>query len=193
MPTEKNFDIKEWIFSFPRKCYCIAINWKIMGSSGIVKNSKELVLKRFNYSATQEVRQSKIVKSIVKPEYVYTMLVHLPGKYFPHFWIKIAGLTFCDAKKNSDSIASRVPAMSKKSVWSPVSLHHYAVKTPEELRKKIARGRGAQSRASSDKDKRVFDSYFSTLDLNDTKDLIMEKHLPEFIIFFEKFKKECDL
>ena len=133
----------------------VEINWLIYGSGGAQKKEDGSVMERFKYHSNYDNVSNRLVKSIVNPRRVFSLIG-------AHEAARISG-------KSSDSHG--IPIKKNFRYREPqhdiIRINHYAVKSYEEFLSKRARGRVRKSKQLNSE---FFDKYFERYDLNDIKD-----------------------
>ena len=119
----------------------IALNWAIYGSSARKTQGGGLVLERFQKRARNDAPMNLHYKSIVR-----TAAVLGPAANPHHFNLR-PGYRYVQAD-GSDlaSNPSRGLGLSTKTVWAPLRINHYVVKSREEFfQRKQPRGRATRT------------------------------------------------
>lgn len=127
----------------------VEINWLIYGSSGHKTKTPGTMMERFRRHSTPSHYLNKMVKSIVNPRRVFTMIGC-------HEAARIAG-------ESADSHGCRIKKnfREREPQHDIIRINHYAVRSFEEFEEKQARGR------ASGKQREIKMDYFSKYDLND--------------------------
>lgn len=130
----------------------VEVNWLVYGSGGRKKKTPGTMMERFRFHSTWDHYLNRMVKSIVNPRQVYTMIGC-------HEAAKISGF-IADSHGNPVKKNFR----ERQPQHDIVRINHYAVRSYEEFIEKQARGRasGTQTEVKSE--------YFTEYDLNDIEE-----------------------
>ena len=149
----------------------ISINWAVYGSSYSILPSNDLVIERFTHHATEHHTVNKHYKSIVRVGAV-TDTGSTPHAFdisHDHRFVMVNGIE----QDKKDGIG-------ELTVWSPLRINHYVIKSKAEfINKKASRGRATTLKESMARDI----SFFKGHDLNHHED-----HVPQWFIDKVKFK-----
>lgn len=140
----------------------IALNWRVFGSSGNSKAESDFVTRRFHKHAAINNEKNKYIKSVMKPEAVAEIRVHCaqlkPGFKYINSISKTA--SFVNPKHIP---LSKPSGKTTEVLFSPLCIHHYAVKSKEEyILKKKNRG---DAIVGPDHDRGM--AYFKAHDINE--------------------------
>lgn len=158
----------------------IAINWKIFGSSRLIKRGIGLTPERFLWSAQQDFLQHSQFKSIFK--YNKDLIrFHHRAVYKGHVY-KNLKYVFPDGTPLDDNILRPGKFTSEGKFYfdfSVAQLNHYAIRSIEEYKKKRMRGDGfnSLSKDMSFKDQ----SYLGRFNKNDVFDDTILVRLNEYV------------
>ena len=130
----------------------VEINWLIYGSNGLRQKTSGTMMERFTRHAKPEHRLNRIVKTIVDPRRVYSMIGC-------HEAAKISGYI-------ADSHGQPVEHNFRKRTaqHDVIRINHYAVRSFEEFEEKQKRGRASGTQRT------VRTEYFNQYDLNDIEE-----------------------
>lgn len=143
----------------------IAVNWAVYGSSFQADREPGLVCERFSRRAVHQASVNHHYKSIVRAS---ALVEGHPVN--PHHFQLGPGYRYVHAD-GSELVEHprRGPGLSAKTVWTPLRINHYVVKSREEFfRRKQPRGRAAQFGG------RRPDAFFEQHDRNDQYDPLPE-------------------
>ncbi|MCD8288265.1 MAG: glycosyltransferase family 92 protein [Porphyromonadaceae bacterium] len=141
--------------AFLRRCEsfsAVEINWLIYGSGGRREKTPGKVMERFRFHATEDHPLNRMVKSIVDPCRVCSMIGC-------HEAARISGRV-CD----SHLLPVRRHFRNRPAQHDVIRINHYAVKSYEEFLGKKARGRARGCIRNRTEE------YFFQYDLNDIED-----------------------
>jgi len=139
------------------KVGAVAINWRIFGSSGHIKQEDGLVIERFQLCAAEnpEWRGNRHIKTVVKPGAVKAMYTHHaelhPG--FDYFDSAGALMKFCDWHLRE------IDEMSPYSLHvnlEPLRINHYVIKSLQEFTEKKRRRGSVMSGPNYDRGHQLF-------------------------------------
>jgi hypothetical protein len=149
----------------------ISINWAVYGSSYSILPSNNLVIERFTHRATEHHAVNKHYKSIVRISAVVDTgsTPHAFTINHDHRFVMANGIN----QEKKDGIG-------EQTVWFPLRLNHYVIKSKAEfLTKKASRGRATTLKESMARDI----SFFKGHDLNNNED-----HVPQWFVDKVKLK-----
>jgi O-antigen biosynthesis protein len=129
VPSVYPFVLKDWLSTFAEDISAIAINWRIIGSSGKIFAEESPVIKRFTKGSLITHVKNDHVKTIVRSAKTSFMNIHIPLPKDIVGSISNARGTVVEPYKEGNV---------HPPCWSPVVLHHYIVKSREELLRKYA-------------------------------------------------------
>jgi hypothetical protein len=141
----------------------LLVNWRIFGSSGLDRRPPGLCLAHFTGRAPDDFPPNRHIKSIVRPECVVALLT-------PHHFA-VLGRQVDSEMRAVLPVAGRL----ERPRLRRLALHHYIVRSREDFRHKIARGRGSASRNSIGQD---FKGYFEFHDRNEVEDRSAWRFVP---------------
>ena len=129
----------------------VEINWLIYGSGGAKDKQPGGVMERFKHHATRNHVMNRLVKSIVNPRRVFSMVG-------AHEAIRLSGRT-------ADSYGNpiRKNFRDREPQHDVMRINHYAVKSYAEFLEKRGRGRV--------RGVKIWDDYFERYDLNDINEM----------------------
>jgi Glycosyltransferase family 92 len=110
----------------------VGVNWCVFGSSGHRTKPPGLVIENYT-RRTGNADLNRHIKSIVKPPRVRAFCT-------PHFFMYM-GEPGVAVDENHEPVGDPRPSMSKTESFSRLRINHYATKSDEEYRAKVARGR----------------------------------------------------
>lgn len=135
----------------------IAVNWAIYGSSGQVKQTTDLVTKRFTQRAETLFDQNLHYKSIIR----CSAFASTHGT--PHFFNIKDGFNYVHTDGSAiEHNIKRGPGLSEKICWAHFKLHHYVIKSRQEFEVK-KKPKGSATTIGRVKG----DGYFTNHDKND--------------------------
>lgn len=152
--------VNEFLAHFGAETGCIAINWRIFGSSGQENYAPGLVIERFRHAGPQQHPVHGHVKSFSRPSYVHSVHMHAP--LLAHGEARMADggpLTM----STTHGVADRID-------WSVAKIHHYFNKSREEFLVKRRRGIARLENGDPAKYAKYTDEMFAAHDLNDELD-----------------------
>jgi len=128
----KHQNVREFLDDYS-DCTALGINWAMFGSSGLEKvvDDEYSVIKRFTKRSTKDFDPNKHIKTIMRSDYKGNMHLHNPSGH----WY--------NTNKEQEKGAS-----SKQVLWDVAQLNHYWIKSIEEMRQKIKRGRATGGKRS---------------------------------------------
>lgn len=143
----------------------ISIHWAVYGSSYSILPSNGLVIERFTHRATEHHPVNTHYKSLVRVQAV------IDTGPTPH------AFTICHDQKfvmTNGINQDKQDGIGESTVWSPLRINHYVIKSKAEfLNKKASRGRATTLKNSMARDI----SFFKDHDLNHTVE-----HVPAWFI-----------
>jgi glycosyltransferase involved in cell wall biosynthesis len=132
--------VNQLLSSMPPDAGAIAVNWLLFGSNNHVTAGPELVVDRFKMCAVPQYAKNRFCKSIVRRNFVDTMLVHTAtlrrGRY---------------VNASGQSVVIENEAKTEHIRFDIAQLNHYAVKSREEFL--VKKSRGHSSRAPDEQGK----------------------------------------
>ena len=130
----------------------VEVNWLVYGSGGRKKKTPGTMMERFRFHSQWDHYLNRMVKSIVNPRRVYTMIGC-------HEAAKISGFI-------ADSHGAPVKRnfRERQPQHDIARVNHYAVRSYEEFIEKQARGRASGTQTT------VKSEYFTQYDLNDIEE-----------------------
>lgn len=149
----------------------ISINWAVYGSSYSILPSNDLVIERFTHRAAEYHAVNKHYKSLVRVSAVVDTgsTPHAFDISHDHRFVMV-----------NDMNQNKKDGIGELTVWSPLRLNNYVIKSKAEfLNKKASRGRATTLKESMARDI----SFFKGHDLNHHED-----HVPQWFIDKVKFK-----
>ena len=160
--------VNDFLARFAPDVSCVAVNWRIFGSSGAKTFAPELVLERFIRAAAAHHAVNRHVKSFFRPRYASAVHMHAPILASRRAALASgAPLTMAD-----HGIADRLD-------WSAAQVNHYFGKSPEEYAAKRRRGVAHVHDGDPLKFAHYTDQLFRAHDLNDELDDSLAWALPE--------------
>lgn len=108
----------------------LQVNWVLFGSSGHVKRPEGLVIENYTRSSPTSYKENLHTKGIVQPS-----MVQCAGSN-PHFFLPRRG--FYNVGENFEAVPN---AWSKRHSIEKIQLNHYTLKSLDEFKMKIAKGR----------------------------------------------------
>jgi hypothetical protein len=183
IPSVYPFGLKDWLSSFAEDISAIAINWRIIGSSGKIFAEESPVMKRFTKGSLISNTKNDHIKTIVRSKKTSFMGVHMPP---------LEDVVGSMSNACGTLVEPYTSGLVHPPCWSPVVLHHYIVKSREELLRKLARGRGDFPREDSN-NLRDIESYAKDHDLNDEDITINDDLLKQFFDYLDDFKYQISL
>jgi hypothetical protein len=160
--------VNAFLASFAPDVSCVAVNWRIFGSSGHRNHAPGLVLERFTRAALAEAAVNRHVKSLFRPRCVTAVHMHAP--------------TLASGRA---ALASGAPltmathGLSDVLDWSAARVNHYFDKSYEEYLWKRRRGLARVANDDPLKFAKYTDEMFAGHDLNDETDLSLSWAVPE--------------
>lgn len=120
------------------KVGAVAINWRIFGSNGHLKQEPGLVIERFQTGAVEEHALNQFIKTVVKPMAVKQIYVH-EAELFPTFYyVDCVGKPMQFVNENRQPV--NVPqGLSMQVRISPLRINHYVIKSLQEFTEKKRR------------------------------------------------------
>jgi glycosyltransferase involved in cell wall biosynthesis len=160
--------VNDFLARFAPDVSCVAVNWRIFGSSGHKTFAPGLVLERFTRASAPRHPVNHHVKSLFRPRYASAVHMHAPTM-----------------AQGRSALASGAPltmtrdGISDRLGWSAARVNHYFGKSFEEYAAK--RGRGDVFLPGNDPAKfaKYTDQKFREHDLNDELDDGLAWALPE--------------
>jgi len=149
----------------------ICMNWLLFGSSGHETKPEGLVIKNYLYRSKDDYEGNKTFKVIANPRKLKRMHIHNHQYYDP----------FVTIDEQGNMVPWQFP-FNEGSHFTYLSLHHYAVKSKEENRKRNAAGTGTRRKSTMGrgKYKRGFE------DKNDVYDDSMLKYAEKLELIMNK-------
>jgi len=145
------FEIVDKIINNVNGAAGIGVNWCMYGSGGQIKQTNEMVTKRFIMRAKQEHWVNMHLKTIVNPRLVSDYIS-------PHYPVFKLG-----AFSVNTNGQRQWWAMGRPILWDKIRINHYFCKSWEEWLQK-------QNRGFADKDRKHDLTKFEKYDLNDVED-----------------------
>jgi hypothetical protein len=144
----------------------IAVNWKMLGSSGHREYEPGLVMERFTGCATREFDGNRAIKAIARPEGFTAPRPHTCDFNESVTYMTVAGEAIPAGEGRSEQVTH-----------DPIRLNHYFTKSWEEWEWKMKRGRGGQ-RLDSPKKYRT-EQEFAPHDRNEETERDIQERAPE--------------
>ena len=160
--------VNDFLASVARDVSCVAVNWRIFGSSGQTTFARGLVLERFTRAAAPHHAVNRHVKSFFRPRYAASVHMHAP--------VMATGRS---ALASGEPLAMEVRGISDRVDWSAAQVNHYYGKSLEEYAAKRRRGDAFLPSDDARKFARHTDQMFRAHDLNDEPDDSLAWILPE--------------
>lgn len=153
-------NLKYHLKNMPTEASAVGVNWLIFGSSGQLTSNYDSVLDTFKFGAKREFSRNRNIKTIVRPNRVKEMHVHMAflneGKYYhPNFKPMLIPEGKIDQSADRDH--------------SIMQLNHYVTKSLEEWKTKIQRGRAAKRAGAKDQRRDRPEELFKRLDRNEVR------------------------
>jgi len=156
------------------------IHWRIFGSSGHKVRPRGLVTRSFLRRARDGFRPNRHVKSVVRLAAVQAMVTQ-------HYF-RVAGRYLLDG--GIEPPADFKGIAKTASYTQGFAIHHYITKSHAQCLEKIARGR---PRPSHSKTKYRSESYWTTYDRNDVKDIRAARIIAPIRDDVLKLRKQTEL
>ncbi|MGO8737817.1 glycosyltransferase family 2 protein [Rhodoblastus sp.] len=160
--------VNDFLSRFAPDVACVAVNWRIFGSSGHQTFAPGLVLERFSRAAAAHHAVNRHVKSLFRPRCASAVHMHAPiiaqGRCV---LASGAPLTMADH------------GVSDRLDWSAAQVNHYFGKSYEEYAGKRRRGIPRVANDAPEKFTKYTDEMFRAHDLNDERDDSLAWALPE--------------
>lgn len=151
--------VADFLREFDAKTGCVAINWRIFGSSGQQDFAPGLVIERFLRAGREDHPVHRHVKSFFRPRSARAVHMHAP-------------LLARGAAKMADGAPLTMSdhGLSDQVDWSIAKIHHYFDKSKQEFLAKRRRGDVLVAADHPDKYAKYTDHVFDAHDLNDEFD-----------------------
>jgi hypothetical protein len=141
---------------FPAEVSAVAINWRIYGSSQQTHYRPGLVIERFTRCSQLDEPKNRHVKSVNRRARIVSAL--------PHSCVLSEGFL---VNELGERIALIDSGLSRSASHTLAQVNHYVVKSQEECRLKLRRGRSDIPTGAPDKFRKEGAQFFAEHDLND--------------------------
>ncbi len=122
--------IKDFVQALPDDVSAVGFNWVTFGTSGQKSKQYGLVRDTFSLGPTPELGNNKHIKTLCRPRNVAAMGIHAArlrsGRY---------------VKPSGEPLVMVKPGVSRDIEHSVAYVNHYQIKSEEDFREKMARGR----------------------------------------------------
>lgn len=168
----------------------VCINWKIFGSNGHKRRPEGLVMQNFNRCAPDDFPAHHDYKTI---SWFSDSLLEFDGHSAIFARGHVPRSVFADGSvfEVEDSAAPYSPA--KKVVFDVACLNHYIVKSGEEYRDKIRRGRIVSDPGKVDRKARYTKAFFPRFDRNECVGNVSASHIMAVQAMMEDIYKKSSL
>jgi hypothetical protein len=160
--------VNDFLARVARDVSCVAVNWRIFGSSGQTTLAPGLVLERFSHAAAPHHAVNRHVKSLFRPRFAAAVHMHVP-----------AMTTGRTVLASGEPLTMEVRGISERLDWSAAQVNHYFGKSLEEYAAKRLRGDVFLPGDDARKFAKYTDQMFRAHDLNDELDDSLAWALPE--------------
>jgi len=160
--------VNAFLAGFAPDVACVAVNWRIFGSSGHKTHEPGLVLERFTRAAAPQAAVNRHVKSFFRPRCARAIHMHAPDL--------IAGRAVL---ASGAPLTMAAHGLSDVLDWSAAQVNHYFGKSWEEYVAKRQRGDVVLPGSDPEKFSKYTDEMFRGHDLNDDEDDSLTWALPE--------------
>ncbi|MCI4680258.1 glycosyltransferase family 2 protein [Rhodoblastus acidophilus] len=160
--------VNSFLAGFAPDISCVAVNWRIFGSSGHKTFEPGLVLERFSHAASARADVNRHVKCLFRPRCATNVHMHAPT-------IAVGR----SALASGAPLAMATHGLSDELDWSAAQVNHYFDKSYEEYAAKRRRGIARVANADPLKFTKYTDEMFRAHDLNDEADHSLSWAIPE--------------
>ncbi len=160
--------VNAFLAGFAPDVSCVAVNWRIFGSSGHKTYAPGLVLERFTHAGAARVDVNRHVKSFFRPRCATAIHMHAP----------IIGVGR-SVLASGAPLNMEIQGVADAVDWSAAQVNHYFGKSYEEYAVKRRRGIARVDKDDPLKFAKYTDEMFRGHDLNDEGDDSLAWALPE--------------
>ena len=160
--------VNDFLAGFAPDVACVAVNWRIFGSSGHETFAPGLVLERFTRASAPHHAVNRHVKSLFRPRYASAVHMHAP--------IMATGRSVL---ASGEPLTMATLGICDRLDWSAARVNHYFGKSLEEYAAKRRRGDVLLPDGAAGKFDKYTDNMFRAHDLNDELDDGLAWALPE--------------
>jgi hypothetical protein len=160
--------VNDFIAAFAPDISCVAVNWRVFGSSGHENFAPGPVIERFTRAASAEHAVNRHVKSLFRPRCASAVHMHAP--------IMASGRSVL---ASGAPLTMAAQGISDRLDWSAAQVNHYFGKSYQEYLAKRRRGIPRVANDDPQKFAKYTDELFRAHDLNDEPDDSLAWALPE--------------